>query len=291
MSKESRRRLGDRKDAKVVRKIDGMHLIVPLIHPNRCDNEAFVSEQIDITAMKAYLEKLNSGSPEFKYTMFHLIVTAMIRCITQRPYMNRFIANNTLFQKNEISAAFTIKKFFADESREGLAFIRANENSNLESIHEDIKSQVMGCRSGKGDTSSDAMEFLTKLPRFLSRFVGKTARLLDRYGKLPGFLIATDPYHASVVLSNLGSIKLKSGYHHLTNWGTNSVFVIIGEIKKRPIFNEDGSYEMKETVELGLTVDERIADGYYFSKTIRLLKKLLENPELLEQPASTPVEY
>lgn len=291
MSKESRRRLGDRKDAKVVRKIDGMHLIVPLIHPNRCDNEAFVSEQIDITAMKAYLEKLNSENPEFKYTMFHLIVTAMIRCITQRPYMNRFIANNTLFQKNEISAAFTIKKFFADESREGLAFIRANENSNLESIHEDIKNQVMGCRSGKGDTSSDAMDFLAKLPRFISRFVGKTARLLDRYGKLPDFLIETDPYHASVVLSNLGSIKLRSGYHHLTNWGTNSVFVIIGEIKKRPVFNEDGSYEMKETVELGLTVDERIADGYYFSKTIRLLKKLLENPELLEQPASTPVEY
>ncbi len=291
MSKESRRRLGDRKDAKVVRKIDGMHLIVPLIHPNRCDNEAFVSERIDITAMKAYLEKLNSGNPEFKYTMFHLIVTAMIRCITQRPYMNRFIANNTLFQKNEISAAFTIKKFFADESREGLAFVRANENSNLESIHEDIKRQVMGCRNGKVDASSDAMDFLAKLPRFLSRFVGKTARFLDRYGKLPGFLIETDPYHASVVLSNLGSIKLRSGYHHLTNWGTNSVFVIIGEIKKRPVFNEDGSYEMKETVDLGLTVDERIADGYYFSKTIRLLKKLLENPELLEQPASTPVEY
>ena len=42
---------------------------------------------------------------------------------------------------------------------------------------------------------------------------------------------------------------------------------------------------------LGLTIDERLADGYYYSKTIRLLKKLLENPELLETPANQEVEY
>ena len=291
MSKKVRRRLGDRKDARVARDIDGMHLIVPLIHPNRCDNEAFISERIDITPMKNYLEKLNSDESDFKYTMFHIIVTAVIRCITLRPYLNRFIANNTLYEKNEVSAAFTVKKYFADEAHEGLAFIHANDSTNLQSIHEDIRRQVMNCRSGKGDTSSNAMDFLLKLPRPISRFIGKAARLLDRYGKLPNCLIETDPYHASVVLSNLGSIRLKSGYHHLTNWGTNSLFVIIGEAKKRPVFNEDGTFEMKDTVDLGLTVDERIADGYYFSKTVKLLKKLLENPELLEQPANQPVEY
>ncbi len=291
MSKKERRRLGDRKDAKLVRDIDGMHLIIPLIHPNRCDNEAFVSERIETTAMNEYLEKLNSQNPEFKYTMFHLIVTAVIRCLTLRPYMNRFIANNSLYDKNDISAAFVIKKQFKDEAREGMAFIRANESSNLESIHEDIRRQVMDCRSGKVDQSSNVMDILTKFPRPIARFIGTTARWLDKHGWLPSFLIETDPYHSSVVLSNLGSIKLKSGYHHLTNWGTNSLFIVVGEAKKRPVFNDDGSFEMRDTVDLGLTVDERIADGYYFSKTIRLLKKLLENPELLEQPAAEPVEY
>ena len=289
--KKTRRRLGDRKDAKLVRDIDGMHLIVPLIHPNRCDSEAFVSERIDLTNINTYLEKLNSDNPEFKYTMFHIIVTAIIRCITLRPKMNRFIANDRLYQKNEISAAFTIKKQFEDEAREGLAFIHADENTNLESVHESIRHQVTDCRKGKVDASSNAMDILTKLPRWLSSAIARTVRILVRYGKAPRSLIATDPYHSSVVLSNLGSIKLKSGYHHLTNWGTNSMFVIIGEKKMRPVFKDDGSYEMKDTVDLGLTVDERIADGYYFSKTIKLLKKLLENPELLEEPATTPVEY
>lgn len=291
MSKKDRRHFGDRKDAKMVRDIDGMHFIVPIIHPNRCDNEAFISERIDITPMKAYLERLNSDNPDFKYTMFHIIVTAVIRCITLRPQMNRFIANNTLYEKNEISAAFTIKKQFKDESCEGLAFIRGSSTSNLESIHNDIRRQVTDCRSGKVDASSSAMDFFLKIPRPLARGIVKFVRVLDKHGKIPASLIATDPYHASVVLSNLGSIKLKSGYHHLTNWGTNSLFVIVGEAKKRPVFNDDGTFEMRDTVDLGLTVDERIADGYYFSKTIRLLKKLLENPELLEQPLSHSVEY
>lgn len=291
MQKKEKRRLFDRKDAKLVRKIDGMHLIVPLIHPNRCDNEAFVSERIDLTNIDLYLEKLNADNPEFKYTLFHIIVTAIIRCITLRPKLNRFIANYSLYEKNEISAAFVIKKQFEDESSEGLAFIHADENTNLESIHEDIRHQVMDCRKGKVDASSGVMDLLTRFPRPITRFIGAAARLLDRHGMLPGSIVATDPYHSSVVLSNLGSIKLKSGYHHLTNWGTNSMFVVVGEAKMRPVFAEDGSFEMKHTVDLGLTVDERIADGYYFSKTIRLLKKLLENPELLEQPASTPVEY
>ena len=48
---------------------------------------------------------------------------------------------------------------------------------------------------------------------------------------------------------------------------------------------------MKETLELGLTLDERIADGYYYAKTVRLLKHLLQNPQLLEKPAKEEVDY
>ena len=48
---------------------------------------------------------------------------------------------------------------------------------------------------------------------------------------------------------------------------------------------------MRETVDLGLTVDERIADGYYYAKSVRLFKYLLEHPTLLERPLSEEVEY
>ena len=143
----------------------------------------------------------------------------------------------------------------------------------------------------KRDSSSDGMDLFNKMPRFLSRFLIWVACKLDKHGHVPNSLIATDPYYASVVLSNLGSIKLKSGYHHLTNWGTCSLFCIIGEKKTAPYFDADGNVSMRETLELGLTIDERLADGFYYSKSVRLLEYLLTHPEELEKPMSEEVQY
>ena len=289
MSK-ARRRLGDRRDARLLRGLDGMHLIMPMLYPNRCDNEAFVSERIDLTKVDAYLAKRNAENPVFKFTLFHLIVVALLKVIVLRPRLNYFIANKNMYERNEVSASFVIKKKFADESSEGLAFIHAEKEDDLDSIHEKLYKQVTHVKKGGKDSSSDAMDILAKLPRFLVKFFVWLMRVFDRLGIVPKSLIATDPYYASVILSNLGSIKLKSGYHHLTNWGTTSMFCVVGEMKKRAFYDGD-KVELRNSVELGLTIDERIADGYYYSKSVRLLKYILENPECLERPLSEPVDF
>ena len=135
------------------------------------------------------------------------------------------------------------------------------------------------------------MDTLNKLPRWISKTAIKFIMWLDKHGWVPSSMIETDPYYSSVVISNLGSIKLKSGYHHLTNWGTCSLFCIIGEKKMTPVFDASGNATMRETLDLGLTIDERLADGYYYSKSIRLLKYLLEHPEELEKPLKEEVSY
>ena len=282
---------GNRRDGIYLKDIDSMHTIMPLMYPNRCDNEAFISEHIDLTAVSAYLEKKNAENPEYHYNLFQVMVTAILKILTLRPKMNRFIANQSIYQRKEVSAAFTVKKIFADEGGEALSFIHAKDSDNINTIHDEIFRQVSLCRSEKKDPSTAAMDIIQKIPRVILKLVGAIARWLDRHGRMPKDVIATDPYYASAVLTNLGSIQLHSGYHHLTNWGTCSVFVVIGERRKRPFYDEEGHIEMRDSVDLGLTIDERIADGYYYSKTVRLLRKLLENPELLERPLNENVNY
>lgn len=286
-----KRKIGDRKDGTLLRNTDSMHLIMPLMYPNRCDNEAFISERIDLSNINRYLEKKNADNPDYAYNLFQIMVTAMLKTITLRPRMNCFIANKNMYQRNEVSAAFTVKKVFSDRGGEALAAIHSKGSDTIDSIHDQIYRQVSFCRSEEKDPSTASMDIVQKLPRFLVKFVGAVARFLDRHGWMPQAVIATDPFYSSVVLANLGSIGLHAGYHHLTNWGTTSVFCVIGEIKKRPFYDENGNVEMRESVDLGLTIDERLADGYYYSKTIRLLKKLLEEPELLERPLDEKVEY
>lgn len=285
------KRWGDRKDGTYLKKIDSMHTIMPLMYPNRCDNEAFLTERIDLTNINAYLERKNAGNTEYAYNLFQIMVTALLKVITLRPKMNRFIANKTIYQRKEVSAAFTVKKEFSDDGGEALAFIHAKDGDNINTIHDEIFRQVSFCRSEEKDPSTAAMDVIQKTPRMLIQLVGGFARFLDRHGWMPQSVIATDPYYASAVLTNLGSIQLHTGYHHLTNWGTTSVFCVIGERKKRPFYDDEGNVSMRDSIDLGLTIDERIADGYYYSKTVRLLRKLLENPELLEQPLNEKVDF
>lgn len=285
------KKFGDRKDGVLLKDITAMHYVMPLMYPNRCDNEAFISECIDLTNVLAYLEKKNSDNPQYKYNLFQVMVTAMLKVITLRPKMNRFIANQTMYQRNEVSAAFTIKKVFADNGAESLAFIHSKPTDTIDTIHNEILRQIsIGRSDDQVDAGTASLEAVKKVPRFLVKIVGSVARFLDRHGWMPQSVIAGDPYYSSVVLTNLGSIKLHAGYHHLTNWGTNSVFCVIGEMKKRPFYDDEGNVTMKMSVDLGLTIDERIADGYYYSRTVQLLKQLLENPELLDRPLGEEVE-
>lgn len=286
------KKFGDRKDGKLLKDITAMHYVMPLMYPNRCDNEAFISERIDLTNVMAYLEKKNADNPEYKYNLFQIMVTAMLKTITLRPKMNRFIANKRMYLRNEVSAAFTIKKVFSDNGAEALAFIHSKPEDTIDTIHNELLRQIsIGKSDDQVDPGTASLNAVKSLPGFIVKFVGAAARFLDRHGWMPQDVIAGDPYYSSVVLTNLGSIKLHAGYHHLTNWGTNSVFCAIGEIKKRPFYDDDGNVTMRISVDLGLTIDERIADGYYYSRTVQLLKTLLQNPELLERPLSEEVEY
>ena len=289
---KEKRRIGDRRDGKLLRDIDAMHIITPLLYPNRCDNEAYISERFDLAPIRAYLAKKNADNPVFKYTMFHVIVTAVLKLLVLRPKLNRFIQNKNTYQRYEISASFVVKKLFTDEAEEALAIVKATGSDTADTIHEQLFKQISSCKSeDQVDGSTNAMNIVSKIPRPIMKFFVGIICWLDKIGHCPKGLIETDPYYTSIVLSNVGSIKLKSGYHHLVNWGTNSIFGLIGEIKMTEDLDKDGNKIVHETVDIGMTIDERIADGVYFSKSVRLLKAILANPECLELPLDTPIEY
>lgn len=288
--KKSRR---DRKDGYYIQDPDAMHAFMPYLMPNRADNEATMTEVVDLTKINEYLAKKNEGNPEFKYTFFHVLVAAVAKVITLRPRMNRFYAGHRLYQRKDILFSFIVKKKFVDDSEEALAIIKVDPEgaAPIEQIHGKVQEIVTSVRvNDQTDDTTDIMNVLLKFPRPILRFVMRVLRWLDYHGKYPASLMEADPYYTSVFFSNLGSIKMNANYHHLANWGTNSIFALITEKKWTPKYAPDGSYEMRETLELSLTIDERIADGLYFANTLKILRKIIDQPEILDQPIETEIE-
>lgn len=284
---------GDRFDAYWLRdEAPSMAQFIAFLYPNRADNEAYIQQDIDLRPIDEYLARKNEGLEKDKYNYFHIIMAALVKCFVLRPRMNRFISGNRVYERDHISVAFVVKKHFADSSEEGLAYKHYGGDDTIDTLHTSILEEIYQCRRDDvKDNSSDFMDKLVRLPHWMLKIVVNILFFLDHRGKVPFDLIKADPNYASIFLTNLGSIGLQSGYHHLNNWGTNSFFCVIGKKHLAPEWHEDGSYTVRPVIGLGLTVDERIGDGYYYSGTVRLLKKLMENPELLEQPFSTPVEY
>ena len=272
MSQE-RRKWGDRKDGIWLKDLPAMNRIMPGVMPNRADNEAYISVDIDLRPLDAYLAKKNAGRTEDKFTYFHIISAAIAKAFVLRPRMNRFICNGKVYQRRNITVSFVVKKKFSDRSEEGLAFFTFDPKETLDSYHEKI------------------MDIISKLPQWLINAIIKTVLWLDKHGWAPEALIGSDPNHAAIFLTNLGSIGLEGGYHHLVNWGTNSCFIVVGKKYMKMEYSKDGSGDLHEVIPLGITLDERIADGYYYSGTVALVKELLAHPELLEMPADVPVEY
>lgn len=304
---KAKKRRGDRRDAVWVRDIDILQGFMPYIYPNRADNEAFIQERIELDRINEYIEAKNRalfggengrevganavGAEEEPYKLFYVLLAALVKTLTLRPKMNRFVKGGRVYQRDKLSLAFVVKKKFSDNGAEALAFIEFDENTTIEDVRRKISEEIHSCRGEGQDNSTEKMGLFLKMPRWLLRIAMWIIHKLDYYGRVPNSLIKADPNYATCMITNLGSIGLKAGYHHLSNWGTNSIFVIIGEKKLSPIFDENGKVTMKETLDLGLTLDERIADGYYYAKTVKLLKHLLQNPQLLETAAKEAVEY
>ncbi len=291
---ERKRRRGDRKDGYLVRDIDTVHAIAPYILPNRADNEAVLADTLDMTNVIKYIEKRNANSPEFKYTFFHFIVAAIAKTIVLRPKMNRFYSGHRLYDRKDLLFSFVVKKKFTDSGEEVLATIKIDPESDvsaIDQVYEKVKKIVFSVRKeNKTDSATDTMNMLLSIPRPILRLAMRLLCWLEYHGKYPKSIMKDDPYYSSVFLSNLGSIKMSADYHHLANWGTNSIFGIIGEMKPMPFYGTDGSVTVKQGLNLSLTVDERIADGFYFANSIKILRRFFEEPELIDEPINKPLD-
>lgn len=288
---KKKRRFGDRYDGYWLRDQDGLHRIMPYIMLRRTEAEAFFRKTLDLSNVETYLSKKNSEHADSHYTLFDIIGFAAVKALTLRPKMNRFVQGRRIYQRENVSLGFVAKREFSDNGGEALIFIRMKDDENIDDLNKKLRHDVKENRAGKQDHTTDVMDWFGRLPRWLLRIAMWILRTLDHFGKVPYSLIRDDVNFASVFLTNLGSIGGDAVYHHLNNWGTNSVFITIGKKYNAQFQNEDGTTQLRPAVDIGITIDERIADGFYYLRTLSLIEHLVKYPELLDSPANEEVVY
>ena len=290
--KKNRRRWGDRRDGRRV-KAPGLQTMMSYILPKRTECEVYLSDKIDATAVMAFLEKRNAEHPEYKTTIFHAAVTGMARMVMERPLLNRFIQGYRMYERNEISISFTVKRRFTDGSDESLMTLKPTADDTMDTISRRIVGDLIETRKSEHSTDGfdKTVDKFGALPRFILMPICRIVRWLDFWGKNPSFLTVGDPNYATILTANLGSIKCPSVYHHLNNYGTTSIMITIGTVHKEEVLMPDGTKEIRDVVDVGAILDERIADGFYFARSLNLIRHVFANPELLDIPLGQEIDF
>lgn len=297
MSEKRKRKLGDRKDARRVKETRGLQGIMPHLMPKRTDAEVFLSDKFDVTELLKFIDKKNDEYKEMgediKLTLFHCVVCGVTKMIMERPLLNRYIQGRRVYERYDVSMSFVAKRRFTDHAEEALMVLVPKETDTIHEIAKKIVGDVRETRKSEVASGGvdELMTTLAKLPMPILAFVVGFVKFLDFWGHNPDAITSGDPNYTTVLLSNLGSIKCPSVYHHLNNYGTNSLMITIGTIHKEELVMPDGSKEIRDVVDFGATLDERIGDGFYFAKSLKLVKHIFANPELLDQPLNAPIEF
>lgn len=282
-----------RKDAIKVKDIDGLHNILIDLKPKRCDSDVYINQKIDMTNLVKYIEKKKKENKDLKITYFYAMAMAFAKLFYNNRLLNRFICDRTTYERKDVIIAFVAKIAFDDKSEEVMINIKVDKDDNIYDISRKISQKVNKIRNNKEvkkENTNNIVDIVGKLPKIIRVPLVGIFKFLDKKGMLPQSFTKDNLYYSSIILSNLGNLKIGSIYHNLTNFGTSSFLATIGLIHKETIVSETGKEKIVDICDFGINCDERIADGYYFAKSIKLFEYIIENPELLEDRACEKVE-
>lgn len=269
----------NRKDGYVDKTFHGMNNLLIDFVPKRYDGAVYINDKIDVTEFCEFIDELKKDNPGLTY--FHGMSFVIGKAIYSKPLLNRFIANRTCYMHKNVSIAFTAKTEFKDEAIELLTVQEIKPDDNLLTMSAEIKKKVEKIRSCKIDGgANNLIDKVGLAPKPIRTIITCFVKWMDRHGILPKSMIEDNLYYSSCIVSNIGTFKVGGIYHHLTDFGTASALITFGEIR---------SEGKKKFMEVGMTIDERIADGFYLCKSVRLIEYLFHNPKYLMEEASKKV--
>ena len=269
-----------------VRSIDPISIVSPYIMKNRIGSQNLLTDRIPTARVDKFIKaKQEEGMKNLSF--MRVFVAAYIRAVSQRPALNRFIRGQKLYSRRDIELAITIKKEMSLESPDTVIKIMFSPTDTLQDVYEKMNKAIEGYRAEQDSGLDKLAKVISFIPGLLLRGTIGFLRFLDYFGLLPRFLTRFSPFHASIYITSMGSLGIPPVYHHLYDFGTVPIFCAFGAKQREFKVNADGSVFKYQYVDLTFSLDERIADGYYFASALKLLRGIMRNPDQLMAPPET----
>ena len=266
-----------RPDGRKVQPNDPMYYLIPYFLTHRYDAMNMITVDVPEEPLREYMNaKRREG---VRISHMALLVTAYLRLMTEFPALNRFIGNKTIYEHNDITVSMVVLR--PGSGGDTFSKIYLDSKDTVFDIQRKMSDYIDSSRNTALSNRLDkVMKILCRM-KLLLGIVSGILRFMDRHGLLPKALIKASPFHASLLISNLASIRTNQIYHHVYEFGTTSVAITMGNLREVPRKGKDGIV-FDRCIPLGVVMDERIASGHYFAAAFARFRQLLANPAQLE---------
>ena len=283
---------GDRSDGRKIRTLAPMAQITAYfqVERNTCSN--LFEESFEISHIDRYIrQKRREGLTDFGIT--HVLLAAYVRGVAKYPQLNRFINGQKVYSRGEdIQYCMVIKKEMTVDSPDTSIKVHLNPRDTVYDVYEKLNAAVESVKATQElDSNLDSLIMtLNLIPSVVLKFVVWLLKLLDYFGMLPAFLLELSPFHGSLFFTSMGSLGIPPIYHHLYDFGNLPAFGAFGCKRRALEVQEDGSVVQKKYIDVKFVLDERICDGFYYATFFKHYRRLLRNPEILDNPPEEVVK-
>ena len=269
-------------------RVDGYHLknVDPMyreachVMDKRYDAMNMVTIDIPLDPIKAYLKDAKRRG----HNLSHLavIIAAYVRVVSEFPGLNRFIMNKEPYAHKEIKVAMVVLKDGSMEDHGTMSKVTFEPTDTIFQVEEKMAAYIQENRTSQDNGTEKLVRFFTSLPGLL-RFGIPLVKWMDRHNILPKTVVDFSPFHATLLITNLASIRTNHIFHHVYEFGTTSVGMALGNPRYVTKMKQ-GEVVFERCMPIGVVMDERIASGSYFALAFRRLRHYLEDPTTLETP-------
>lgn len=257
-------------------KVHPYRRLIFFIMPTRSESVVFFDIDVDTAKLTPFLEKARKS---MEANITHVTVAACGIALSANPKMNRFVVGYRLYQRNKRTLSFTIKRQkLGRDTKLATTKLDMIDGEDLRGFVGRVNGEIKEERKEGKSKSDNEVDLFNALPRPLLALGVPLIRLLDYYNLLPAVHIEPDPLYTSLFITNLGSVGMDSGFHHLFEYGNCPLFVMIGKSRDKVVV-ENGVPVVKHLMPIRFTFDERIEDGLNASFGIEALRAVLEDPE------------
>ncbi len=285
-----KRRFGDRKEGRLLRSLPAFAKFVPFIMPTRNDACNQYEESFEVSDVDRRLRKLRVDGYK-GIGILHFIIAAYIRGVSMLPGMNRFVVGRRIYARDNIEVVMTVKRSLAIDATETTIKVVFEPTDTIFDVYRKMNEKIDEIKTVEGNNNTeDVAEAMCKVPRFLLRFALTILRIMDYFGWLPQSLLDASPFHGSMIITDLGSLRIGPIYHHIYNFGTLPVFISFGAKRHAYELDRHGNMVDRKYVDCKFGMDERTVDGHYYAQFLQAFRYICQHPEIVETPPSKVVE-